>query len=170
MEICMKNAGIVNLKRHLPYSANVGFQSPLQMIYGEKRPEKHLLPFGCLVYVILDKDVVADWKFDPRAGACVYLGTGKLDGRKCALGYTIHFKHKDRMAKLVQSTHYWTDPNFIPFRKAGEERITSLSFGTYMSGKEVLQQKIPLPPCYEECIKASNEDEEDQQEHIYDNF
>ncbi len=116
----------------------------------EKRPVKHLLPFGCLMYVVLDKDVVADWKFDPRAGACVYLGSGELDGRKCVLGYTIDFKNKGRMGKVVHSTQYWADPTFFPFRKAGEERVTSLSIGSYLSGKGEFQQEIPLPPCYEE--------------------
>ncbi len=129
------------------------------MIYGEKRPVKHLLPFGCLMYVVLDKDVVADWKFDPRAGACVYLGSGELD----RLGYTIDFKNKGRMGKVVHSTQYWADPTYFPFRKAGEERVTSLSIGSYLSGKEAFQQEIPLPPCYEEWINASKEDKQQKQ-------
>ena len=62
------------VKRCIPCTANPGFQSPYQMIHGKKISIDHLKPFGSLLYVLLDKDVVKDWKFDPRAGACVYIG------------------------------------------------------------------------------------------------
>jgi hypothetical protein len=52
------------------------------MVHDEKVQIKQLKPFGSLIYVILDKDMVKDWKFDSRAGACVYVGTGTPEGRK----------------------------------------------------------------------------------------
>jgi hypothetical protein len=51
-------------------------------------------------------------------------------------------------------------PYFIPLRKAGAERITSPSCGTYLSGTEQFQQEMPLPPCYEEWMNAWTEDEQ----------
>ena len=82
------------------------------------------------------------------------------------LGYTIDFKNKSRMRKRVHSTQYWADPTFFPFRKAGEERVMSLSDGFYLSGKEEFEQDIPLPPCYEEWINTSKEDERQEQEQV----
>ena len=47
------NAGAV--KRHLPSAANEGFKSPLHMISGNKVSLSHLLPFGSLLYIALEK-------------------------------------------------------------------------------------------------------------------
>jgi hypothetical protein len=33
---------------------NEGFKSPLRMITGNKVTMKHILPFGCLLYIALD--------------------------------------------------------------------------------------------------------------------
>ena len=65
------------------------------------------------------------------------------------------FKNKGKISTVLFCTSYWADPTFFPFRKTGGERVTSLSVGRYMSGKEEFQQEIPLPPPYEDWINAS---------------
>ena len=70
-------------------------------------------------------------------------------------GYTVDFKNKDKIGSVLFSSSYWADPTSFPFRKTGEERVTSLLVGRYMSGKEGFQQEIPLPPPYEGWINAS---------------
>ena len=48
----------------------------------------------------------------------------------------------------MYSTNVYSDPSYFPFIKKGEERVTSLSEGIFMSvkDKESLEQEIPLPP------------------------
>ena len=60
-----------------------------------------------------------------------------------------------KIGTVLFGTSHWADPTFFPFRKTGEERVTSLSVGGYMSGKEEFQQEIPLPPLHEDWINAS---------------
>jgi hypothetical protein len=156
-ERCMVHSG--ELKRILPCTANPGFKSPYQMVHNEKVQIKQLKPFGSLIYVLLDKDVVKDWKFDPRAGACVYVGTGTPEGRKGVIGYTIDFKNKGKRGRLVYTSQYWPDSTFFPYRKAGQERITTLSCGEFLSGKEEIMTELKLPDCYEEWIKEASREE-----------
>ena len=129
-------------------AANPDFQSPLQMVYRKKHPLKHLYPFGCLLYVKLHKDIVQDWKFDSRAQPCIYLGSGEVAGHKSAMGYTIDFNNTGHIGRHVHSTQFWVDQTFFPFGKSGEERVTTLSFGKHLSGKEEFEQEIPTPPVY----------------------
>jgi hypothetical protein len=124
------------------------------MITGQKASLSHLLPFGCLMYFVLDKAQLHDPKFDSRALATVYLGQGILEGRKCHKGYTFDFRKKGLRGRIVYSTNFYSDPTYFPFRKTGEERVVSLSGGVYMSGKEKLDQEIPLPPEIEEWITS----------------
>ena len=96
---------------------------------GEKQPmsEKEFPPFGCLLFARVHPDVIKDTKFDPRAVPCAFIGTGELEGRKGMLGYTVDFSNKGRMGKIIHTVEYWVDPTFFHFRKAGGERVTSLS-------------------------------------------
>ena len=64
-------------------------------------------------------------------------------------------KNKGKIGTILSSTSYWADPTFFPFKKTGEERVTSLWVGRYMSAKEEFQQEMPLPPPYEDWINAS---------------
>ena len=62
-------------------------------------------------------------------------------GHKSAIGLlgyrdTINFSNKGHIGRLVPSIQFWVDPSFFPFRKAGEEIVTLLSLGEYLSGKE----------------------------------
>ncbi len=50
------NAGAV--KRHLLSAANEGFKSPLHMITENKVSLSHILPFGSLLYIALDKEQI----------------------------------------------------------------------------------------------------------------
>jgi hypothetical protein len=161
------NAGAV--KRHLPSAANEGFKSPLHMISGNKVSLSHLLPFGSLLYIALDKDQIRDPKFDPRAQATVYLGHGFLEGRKCVKGYSFDFRNKGHRGRIMYSTNVYSDPTYFPFRNKGEERVVSLSGASYMSGKDKLDQEIPIPPEVEEWGRFSemqydNQTLQDQQE------
>ena len=129
----------------------------------------HILPFGSLLYVTLDKDQIHDPKFDPRAQATVYLGQGLHEGRKCHKGYTFDFSNKGYRGRVMYSTNVYSDPTYFPFRKKGEERVVSLSGAKYMSGKEQLDQEIPLPPEVEEWANYSEmqydgQTSDDQQE------
>ena len=146
------------VKRCLPCAANVDFQSPYQLVYGDKVSISHLKPFGSLLYVLLDKDQVKDWKFDPRAGACIFIGPGETEGRKGVIGYTFDFRNKGRKGRVVYSSQFWSDPTFFPFRNAGEERVTSLSCGVFLSGKETIKAELPVPDCYEEWIRQAHEE------------
>jgi hypothetical protein len=164
---CWIHAGTV--KRHLPSTANEGFKSSLHMITGNKVSLAHILPFGSLLYVTLDKDQIHDPKFDPRAQATVYLGQGLHEGRKCHKGYTFDFSNKGYRGRVMYSTNVYSDPTYFPFRKKGEERVVSLSGAKYMSGKEQLDQEIPLPPEVEEWANYSEmqydgQTSDDQQE------
>ena len=111
--------------RCLPCAADVDFQFPFKLVYGDKVSISHLKPFGSLLYVLYDKDQVKEWKFDPRAGACIFIGPGETEGRKGVIGYTFDFRNKGRKGKVVYSSLFWSDPTFFPFRNAGEERVTS---------------------------------------------
>ncbi len=53
------------------------------MITENKVSLSHLLPFGSLLYIALDKNKILDSKFGPRAQATVYLGHGFHEDRKC---------------------------------------------------------------------------------------
>ncbi len=55
------------------------------MITENKVSLSHLLPFGSLLYIALDKDQIHNPKFDLRAQATVYLGHGSNEGRKLAI-------------------------------------------------------------------------------------
>ena len=161
------NAGAV--KRHLPSAANEGFKSPLHMITENKVSLSHLLPFGSLLYIALDKEQIRDPKFDPRAQATVYLGHGSHEGRKCVKGYSFDFRNKGHKGRIMYSTNVYSDPTYFPFRKSGEERVVSLSGASYMSGKEKLDQEIPIPPEVEEWgnlaeMQYENQTSDDQQE------
>ena len=73
------------------------------------------------------------------------------------------------MGRIIYSTHTHSDPTYFPFRKAGEERVVSLSGASYMSGKEKLDREIPIPPEIEEWANITEmqynvETLEDQQE------
>jgi hypothetical protein len=92
------------VKRHLPCTANEGFKSPLHMITGDKVTMKHILPFGCLIYIVLDKDQIKDPKFDCRAQATVYIGHGFQEGRKCLKGYSFDFRNKGKKGRVMYST------------------------------------------------------------------
>jgi hypothetical protein len=52
------------------------------------------------------------------------------------------------------SAHGWSDPSFFPFRKRVEVRVVSLSGAIYMSGKEKLDQEIPIPPEIEQWVNS----------------
>jgi hypothetical protein len=43
------------------------------MITGQKAKLADILPFGSLVYFVVDKQQISDPKFDPRVQAAVYL-------------------------------------------------------------------------------------------------
>ncbi len=117
----------------MPSTANEGFKSQLHMITGNKVSLGHLLPFGSLLYVAKDKRDIKEPMFDPRAHATVYLGHGVQEGRKCLKGYSFDLKWEESF-----TVHTHSDPTYFPFRKAGEERVVSLSGASYMSGKEKL--------------------------------
>jgi hypothetical protein len=53
------------------------------------------------------------------------------------------------------SNHVHSDPRHFPFQRRGEEQAVSLSGANYMSGKEELDQEIPLPPEIEEWGKCA---------------
>ena len=159
------------VKRHLPTTANEGFKSPLHMIHGNKIDIKHILPFGSLLYIALEKPQIPDPKFDPRAQATVYLGHGFNEGRKCLKGYSFNFGKKGFYGQIMYSVNVHSDPTYFPFRKKGEERVTSLSGATFMSGKDkgLLDQEIPLPPEVQEWVNSAEmhydfQESEDQQE------
>jgi hypothetical protein len=91
------------------------------------------------------------------------------EGRKCIKGYTFNFSNKGHKGILLYSTSVYSDPTYFPFRKRGEERVLSLSGASYMSGKEKLDQEIPIPPEVEESVNVAEmqynvETSEDQQE------
>ena len=140
------------------------------MISGAKVDIKHILPFGSLLYIAREKPNIPDPKFDPRAQATVYLGHGFHEGRKCLKGYSFDFGKKG-FGQIMYSTHVHSDPTYFPFRKKGEERVTSLSGGIFMSGKDkgLLEQEIPLPPEVQEWVSSAEmqydfPESEDQQE------
>ena len=69
----------------------------------------------------------------------------------------------------MHSTHVYSDPTYFPFRKKGEERVVTLSGASYMSGKEKLDQEIPIPPEVEEWgnfaeMQYDDQTSQDQQE------
>jgi hypothetical protein len=163
-EDAWKNA--CNVKRHLPCSSNPGFQSPLQMITGKKVESSHLLPFGCLMYIMVDKEDRGDSKFDKAAVATVYIGQGNLDGRKCHKGYEINFANKGVLGSIRDSTNFYADPTCFPFRPKGQERVVSLSGGSYLTGKDPnpVAEDLPLPPEVELWMRYSNQTADDQQE------
>ena len=73
--------------------------------------------------------------------------------------------------QIMYSTNVHSDPTYFPFRKKGEERVTSLSGGIFMSGKDKgqLEQEIPLPPEVQEWVSSAEmqydfPESEDQQE------
>ncbi len=139
------------------------------MITGNKVSLSHILPFGSLLYIARDKKQINDPKFDPRAQAAIYLGHGSSEGRKCIKGYTFNFSNKSHKGIILHSTSVYSDPTYFPFRKRGEERVLSLSGASYMSGKEKLDQEIPIPPEVEEWVNVAEmqyhvETSEDQQE------
>ena len=80
----------------------------------------------------------------------IYLGSGEVAGHKSVMGYSIDFSNKGHIGRLVHSTQFWVDPTFVPFRKAGEERVMSLSSGKYLSAKEEFEQERPTSPAYEQ--------------------
>jgi len=59
------------------------------VINGEKAAIKHFIPFGCLLYIYVPKDISTDWKLNPKSIPCVFLGFGKDQGMKCYIGYYI---------------------------------------------------------------------------------
>ena len=146
------HAGYV--KRHLTTTANGGFKSPVHMITGERAKLGHILPFGSLIYIAKDKHQIPDPKFDPRAQATVYVGHGYAEGRKCLKGYSFDYSNKGHRGHIMFSAHGWSDPSFFPFRKRGEEKVVSLSGAMYMSGKEKLDQEIPIPPEIEQWVNS----------------
>ena len=157
------------VKRHLPCSANPGFQSPLQMIEGKQIELSHLLPFGCLMYIRIDKENRSDPKFDKAAQATVYVGQGILEGQKCHKGYTIDFKNKGMIGKILTSTNFHADLTYFPFRPRGQERVISLSGGSYLQGKDSTPEvdELPLPPVVESWMMYSSQVSDDQQEPDY---
>ncbi len=64
------------------------------------------------------------------------------------------FRQKGFWTNMYSTNVY--DPTCFPFRKKGEERVTSLSGGIFMSGKDkgLLEQEIPifLPPQVQEWV------------------
>ena len=73
------------------------------------------------------------------------------------------------MGRIIYSTHTHSDPTYFPFRKAGEERVVSLSGASYMSGKEKLDREIPITPEIKELANITEmqynvQTLEDQQE------
>ena len=97
---------------------------------------------------------MSDTNFDSRAITIAYMGHSCREGRKCVKGNTVDFKNKGKIGSVLFCTSYWADPTFFPFRKTEEERVSSLSVGRCMSGKEDFQQETPLPlPC-EDWINA----------------
>jgi hypothetical protein len=155
--------------RHLPSTANEGLKSSLHMITGNKVFLSHILPFGSLLFIARDKKQIHDPKFDPRAQAAIYLGHGSSEGRKCIKGYTFNFSNTGYKGHILYSNSVYSDPTYFPFRKRGEERVLSLSGASYMSGKEKLDQEIPIPPEVEEWVNVVEvqynvETSEDQQE------
>ncbi len=99
------------------------------MITGQKARFSHILPFGSLVYFVVDKQQISDPKFDPRAQEAVYLVQGVSEGRQCVKGYSFNWSNKGHNGRIIYSTNVCTDPIFFPFRKRGEEMATSLSGG-----------------------------------------
>ncbi len=76
---------------------------------------------------------------------------------------------KNQRGRIVYSNHVHSDSTYFPFRRSGKERVVLLSGANYMSGKEELDQEIPLPPEIEEwgkCAETRYDDQisEDQQE------
>ena len=97
------------------------------------------------------------------------LGHGFLEGRKCIKGYSFDFGNKGHRGRIMYSTNVYSDPTYFPFRNKGEERVVSLSGASYMSGKDKLDQEIPIPPEVEEWGRFSemqydNQTLQDQQE------
>jgi hypothetical protein len=125
------------------------------MITGNKVTMKHIFPFGCLLYIALDKDQIKDPIFDCQAQATVYIAHCFQEGHKCLKGYSFDFRNKGKKGRVMYSTHCHADPTYFPFRKAGEERVVSLSGAGNMSGKETLDQEIPLPPEIEDWVNSS---------------
>ena len=52
------------------------------------------------------EEVVKDWKLDPGAIPCIYLGSGEVQvaGHKSVMGYSIDFSKKGHIGRLIHST------------------------------------------------------------------
>jgi len=111
------------------------------------------------MYVRLHKDTVADWRLDSRAHPCIHIGSGEVVGHKSVMGYTIDFSNNGHIGGVVHSTQFWVDPTLFPYSKAGEGRVTTLSFGKYFLGKEEFEQEVPTPPEYEKWIIDARADD-----------
>ena len=61
--------------------------------------------------------------------------------QKILEGYTLDFKNKGKIGSVLFSTSYWADPTFFSFRTIGGERVTSLSVGRCVSGKEKISTR-----------------------------
>ena len=48
--------------------------------------------------------------------------------------------------KLIVCLSAFSDPTYFPFRKAGEERVVSLSGASYMPGNENLDREMSIAP------------------------
>jgi hypothetical protein len=122
-------------------------------------PRTISIRFDCLMYVRLHKDTVADWRLDSRAHPCIHIGSGEVVGHKSVMGYTIDFSNNGHIGGVVHSTQFWVDPTLFPYSKAGEGRVTALSFGKYFLGKEEFEQEVPTPPEYEKWIIDARADD-----------
>ena len=101
------------------------------MVNGEKATIKHFIPFGCLLYIYIPKDLPTDWKLNPRSIPCVFLGFGEDQGMKCCIKYDI------KTGKLHHSVQVWWDKTFFPCREKGDKRITSVSVGSHANSKDI---------------------------------
>jgi hypothetical protein len=112
------------VKRHLPTTANEGFKSPLHMIHGNKLISN--IYFRLAVYcILLEKSRIFQILnlIHVHKLLCI-LDMVFNEGRKCLKGYSFNFGKKGFMDKLC-TVNVHSDPTYFPFRKKGEERVTS---------------------------------------------
>jgi hypothetical protein len=76
-----------------------------------------------------------------------HVGHDVQEGCGCQKGNCFDLHNQGKKGRAKYRTHCYSDLTYFPFRKAGEERVVSQSGAGYMSGKEKLDQEIPLPVC-----------------------
>ncbi|GFU97362.1 retrovirus-related Pol polyprotein from transposon RE1 [Trichonephila clavipes] len=126
-------------------------KTPFEKYSGRKPSVLHLIPFGCLAYAGVPKQIRK--KFDMRVKMGIMMGYAQRTKgyRICIEGEATRLKSFNEMERYCKRHNIEYDPSLFNF---GKDNTESQGFSDLSEQQEALMVEVTIPNCYKQAIRS----------------